>query len=341
MYCVYPFMKNQWGGGAIMTKLENYIKDIGMSKTDISIITEIDIGYISKLTSGKIKHPMKKTLKLLADAIDVSTEEIQQLIEEDGIQKQNFYLKEDIVKKKLAELKITQVSISRELGVHESTISHYIHGHISVSSDTLNVFTNILNCDKKEIIDISRSDFSKEKSELLSNNDIGNDDVIPNIEPVSTAVQDVKLPVTQICTKCMFENVVNIQINSNFSYPADTIQKWARRSICKMTDRDSVDYDPIMAEMISDMLFNYFINKKTPLRNDARYYVRQKKGRIHLKRDRGEIDSLRVYVISRTDKDGNHATRMTMTESEKDKVETILRDLNVNFVIRDIVDVLK
>lgn len=159
------------------------------------------------------------------------------------------------------------------------------------------------------------------------------DSVTANEKDIVTQQTHFLPAVITSCTRCMFENVVNIKINENFSYPADTIQKWARRSICHLTDKDSVDYDPDMVAMISDMLFNYFINRKKPLRTDARYFVREKKGKLHLKRDRGETDSLHEYTISRSDESGNHVTRVTMSESERDKIETIFRDLNIDYTI--------
>lgn len=146
----------------------------------------------------------------------------------------------------------------------------------------------------------------------------------------------------ETCTKCMFENVVDIVVNGNYSYPADTIQKWARRSICQMTDPWSMNYNPERAAAISDMLFRFFINKRKPLKPDNRYFVREKNGEIFLKRDRGDIDTLHEYAFTHEDEDGNtHATRITMTEAEKEKMTNILRELNVQFVVRDLVDILR
>ena len=146
----------------------------------------------------------------------------------------------------------------------------------------------------------------------------------------------------ETCTKCIFENVVDIVVNGNYSYPADTIQKWARRSICQMTDPWSMNYNPERAAAISDMLFRFFINKRKPLKPDNRYFVREKNGEIFLKRDRGDIDTLHEYAFTHEDEDGNtHATRITMTEAEKEKMTNILRELNVQFVVRDLVDILR
>lgn len=167
------------------------------------------------------------------------------------------------------------------------------------------------------------------------------EEITTDIVPQS-AINTQPLPTLfQTCTKCMFENVVDVVINSDFSYPADTIQKWAKRSICKMTDRDSIDYDPLRANQISDMLFRFFVNRKKPLREDARYFVREKNGALHLKIDHEEMDSLHQYTMSRSDENGTHVTRITMTENEKFKVESIFRELNIDCTIRDIVDILK
>lgn len=152
----------------------------------------------------------------------------------------------------------------------------------------------------------------------------------------------VSIPNQSTCTKCMYDNVTDCVVNSMFSYSPDTIQKWARRSICRMTDIGSVDYDPDRAIVIQEMLFNFFINKKKPLRPDSRYFIREKNGQMFLKRNKGELDTLHNYTISRTDENGKtHVTRSVMTEAEKSKVEDVLNELSIDFIVRDLADVLK
>lgn len=344
-----------------------------MTKADVKTLTGICSTHISSIMLGRVKYPRESTVKLIADAIDLSTDKLYELIEEtynDNKDKRypvkrlstQVMLSDKKVRKRLYALGKTQKEVAAEIGMAEATFSNYMRKTHGVSKESLLKIAKGLGCDPIDIVekpklanDVYNLDGSTKDVETIKEYEPECVDVV--VEPQQEVVtnessNDVPIeifkstkhfPQVQTCTKCMFENVINVQINSKFSYHADTIQKWARRFICRMTDSDSIEYNPVMAELISEMLFNYFTNKKQPLRSDARYFVRWKKdGKIHLKRDRGEEDTIREYTISRQQEDGSYkATRMAMTDSERVKVESLFHELGVNYTMRDIADILR
>lgn len=124
-----------------------------------------------------------------------------------------------------------------------------------------------------------------------------------------------------------------IDIDSDKSYYAKDIRKWCRKSICKMTNvKDVESYDPIMAGMVSDFFFHYFINRRKPLYKDAKYFVKSKKGHLFLKRDKENSPLKRNYMIANTEK----ITEIEMTKKECERVEEVLRGLNIDYEIRDV-----
>lgn len=122
-------------------------------------------------------------------------------------------------------------------------------------------------------------------------------------------------------------------VDANISYSPNVIYRWLKRSVCVMSDKQSLEYNPDMAEILSETLFSYFVNRKSPLRSDSKYFIVSKKGKIGLLRDRGNIETLNEYVIacSSTKK----AIRRELTESQVKFLQDLFFDLELPCRIRE------
>lgn len=310
-----------------MTKLEKHMLDSGLTRQDLVTLTGISRVQIDRYMHGKVIHPRNKTLKLISDALDLSENDVIKLMKEEI--KTRYFINTETIRNLMNEKGLIQKQLAELIGIPPQTMSFYVRNITKISLENLKKIAEILECEVDSLIDYE-NESTTEKIEIPE------EEIVPTTIDNSTTTENVQS--VRICTKCMFENVVTVLINSEFSYPADTIQKWARRSICEMTDKLSMNYNPNMAALISDMLFNFFINREKPLKIDARYFVRQKKDKLFLKRDKRDDDMINhEYVISYN----NRSTRVVMSGTEKFKMESVFRDLGIECVVRDITDILK
>ena len=349
-----PFTCASIGGGWISmnenrTKLEKILEDRGMSQKDLCDLCGKSSGTVSSWVRGE-KKPTSKNLKLIAEKLEVTIEDISEIINENEtfipVKKlKRCELNRNLVRKKILELGLTQKKFSSMVDITEPMMSNYLTGKTFPTYNIIYRMANALGCEVTDIILVQKN----EKVDDVPNHKPTGREV--NIEtkhlPIENNVDHldkfVEFPpsVVRECTKCMFDMEVKIQINTNMSYTAEAIHKWARWSMCHLTDKLSSDYDPIQAEMISDMFFRFFVNKKKPLREDCMYFVREKHGELFLKRDRGDMSTQHEYVITHSDETGRYVTRKIMTESERRKLEDILNDLNISYKLRDVADILK
>ena len=91
-------------------------------------------------------------------------------------------------------------------------------------------------------------------------------------------------------------------------------------------------------DMISEMLFSYFINNTVGLNPSNKYFVHERKGSVILVRDRGENSDKRVrdYIITTSFNDVSKATKRRMTTAEMRLIDDVLTEHGINHTIRDI-----
>lgn len=301
---------------AFGANLQKILREKEMTKVELGKMVGVTGSTVSNYISGKAT-PCENTLKRIVKALNVTREELLHGVDFGNLKKFVEIKCDDYPKMFFKDLR-DEAQIKPE-PLADAQTEPCIH-HVPVTPVPKKYPTTLEDLESVEI------DFT----------------------PMKSIPMDVRIPKSSIipnqktCTKCMYDNVTDCIVNSMFSYSPDTIQKWARRSICRMTDVDSLDYDPDRAILIQEMLFKFFINKKKPLRPDSRYFIREKDGEMFLKRNKGELDTLHNYSISRRDENGEtHVTRMVMSEAEKAKVEDILNELSIDFVVRDLADILK
>lgn len=314
-----------------MTKIKQYLLEHGISQAEVVKKVGTSAGSFSSICSGK-RTPSPDLYQRIAGALGCNVEDIC----EDPIRcttgraRKSGYSRLDpaIAKTKLAEQGIKNLDIARALMVSTSCVSKYLSGESGVSPIKLKKLASILKCKPEDLI-------QKEKREEDAYTGLDTFNEKDDTPPEKASVEYP--PATVVCRKCALDPV-EIQINSDISYPPSVIRVWIRYTLCHITDPYSPEYDPVKAGKISDCFFKFYVNKKKPLKEDARYFVREKDDKIFLKRDNEDSDSKHTYVIS-SGKGKRKSFTMVMTEEEKRKFETMMTAMEVPFTIRSFDDI--
>lgn len=127
-----------------------------------------------------------------------------------------------------------------------------------------------------------------------------------------------------------YDRMMSIQIDNGISYPPELIYHWGRKKIREMPSCD-------MRDMLSEMIFSYFINNTAGLNPTNRYYVQERYGTVRLVRDRGGDNDHRIkdFIIT-TSQDGNSkASKRRMTVGEMKLIDDILTEHGIKHIIRD------
>lgn len=331
------------------------IKELGFTITDISERVDYSLNHLSRSLKRKV-GVSDELIKNLAVILDMKPEDMYDEIEKDHDKKKMFYPK---VKYALKKFGVAEMINRSEYSWYDlAKISGYTKEHVYRAATSLdNYFVSmhfieeiakILKRKPEElydeyVLDIGRGCYVKadeisdqEEDMSESSSDQKEKSVSDIAFPVN--IDNLKLIRNKSEYQCMINTDLEIEINSDKSYTAKEIRKWCRRSICCMTDKDDQErYDPVMAGMISDFFFRYFINRKKPLLKDAKYFVRRKKSHLYLKRYKEEYSLKRVYMITRTDENGiQSSTEFELSKKELKCTEDILKGLGIDYEIRDI-----
>ena len=119
-----------------------------------------------------------------------------------------------------------------------------------------------------------------------------------------------------------------IRIADGISYTSATIRHWCKYML-------SSSYPEDIRCKCSDLLFRYFINPISPLNAKTKYFIRINKttNELYLYRDRNwdSIDK-KWYDIDAN----NRSSRMFMNEDELINLKTVLTQLNINFIVKEV-----
>lgn len=314
-----------------MTKLKQYLLEHGISQAEVVKKVGTSAGSFSSICSGK-RTPSPALYQKIADALgcdigDICEDPTRCAI---GRARKSGYNRLDptIARKKLAEQGIKNLDIARALMVSTSCVSKYLNGESGVSPIKLKKLASILHCKPEDLLQQE-----KPKEDAYTGLDSFNEK--DESHPEKSSVEFP--PAVTVCRKCALDPV-EIQINSDISYPPSVIRVWIRYTLCHITDPYSPEYDPVKAGKISDCFFKFYVNKKKPLKEDARYFVREKDDKIFLKRDNERSESKHTYVISSGKRERKPFT-MIMTEEEKRKFEMMMTAMEVPFTIRSFDDI--
>lgn len=129
-----------------------------------------------------------------------------------------------------------------------------------------------------------------------------------------------------------YDRMLSIQIDNGISYSPELIYHWAKKQIRELDPMSDV------RDMISEMLFSYFINNTVGLNPSNKYFVHERKGSVILVRDRGENSDKRVrdYIITTSFNDVSKATKRRMSTAEMRLIDDVLTEHGINHTIRDI-----
>lgn len=129
-----------------------------------------------------------------------------------------------------------------------------------------------------------------------------------------------------------YERMLSIQIDNGISYSPTLIYHWAKKQIKELDPMDDV------RDMISEMLFLYFINNTVGLNPSNKYFVHERNGSVILVRDRGSDYDKRIrdYIITTSFNGNSKATKRRMTTAEMRLIDNVLTEHGINHTIRDI-----
>ena len=127
-----------------------------------------------------------------------------------------------------------------------------------------------------------------------------------------------------------YDRMMTIQINNGISYSPELIYHWGRKKVRELASCD-------IRDMISEMIFSYFVNNTAGLNPSNRYYVQERRGAIRLVRDRGEENAQRVkdFIITTSSNGNSKASKRRMTVGEMKLVDDLLTEHGINHTIRD------
>lgn len=330
------------------TKLKDYLKRNHITQSELSNLINTSSGNISSICSGKRKASVLMYQRI-ADALGCDLSEIcdDKVVIKKATGSSNpriNFIDPYVVSVKLTERKIKHKEMAEMLSITPSGFSKYMRGICGMKMSRLKDMADLLDCEPKDLLlkeDATvEESHSNEKTNLPIEEAYMGQDEFNNKNSVSCQRgESVACPPAVVCKKCGLDPV-KIQINSDISYPPSVIRIWIRYTLCHMMDPYSPEYDPIRAGKISDCFFKFYVNKKKPLREDARYFVREKDGKIFLKRDHGGCDVKHTYIITRGEGQDRKRMQMVLSESEKEKFEDLMTILDIPIKIRSIEDIL-